>query len=353
MADDDPHHPHGIRLGARLPAGAGRVGRDLVWPRAGNSGGPRGAAVECADVVVGDLFSGIGGFSLAAHWMGWRTAWFSEIDPYASRVLAKHWPDVPNLGDITKVRWEDQPPVDVVTAGFPCQPHSVAGKRLASNDERDLFDEIIRCLRVVRPRYAVLENVPGLFTSESGRFFGRVLGALAACGYDAEWRVLSAADVGAPHLRERAWIIAYAKCERSQFGAACGLGSKEGNGIYHVESNRSRRESGWSLFKSWPAGSTDTPDTGSSRGTRLESSGGVGSVRPWRLCGPEDLQQLTANPFRDGPSWPQPLIRRMDDGVPARVDRLRCLGNAIVPQCAYEIFRSINTGERMTQERAA
>ena len=241
-------------------------------------------------MIVGDLFSGIGGFSLAAHWMGWRTAWFSEVDPYACRVLAHHWPDVTNLGDIRAVDWATMPAVDIVTGGFPCQPHSLAGKRHGSNDERDLFDEIIRCARVVRPRFLVLENVPGLFTSDAGRFFGRVLGALAACGYDAEWRVVSAADVGAPHLRERVWIIAYAI---------------------------------------------------SARGARLEPAGSVGSARPWGVRGSKDLRRIAGNPFVAGSGWPQPLIRRVDDGLSHRMDRLRALGNSIVPQVALEIFRRV------------
>lgn len=169
-------------------------------------------------MIVGDLFSGIGGFSLAAHWMGWRTAWFSEIDPYASSVLAHHWPDVPNHGDIRAIDWTTVEPVDVLTGGFPCQPHSLAGLRAGSNDERDLFDEIIRAAGVLRPRCIVLENVPGLFTSDDGRFFGRVLGAVAALGYDAEWRVLSAADVGAPHKRERVWIVAHARRDEPSAG---------------------------------------------------------------------------------------------------------------------------------------
>ena len=234
-------------------------------------------------LTVGDLFSGIGGFSLAAHWMGWRTAWFSEIDPFASRVLARHWPDVPNLGDITRVDWSTVAPVDVITGGFPCQPHSVAGKRLASADERDLFDEIIRCVRLVRPRFLVLENVPGLLTSEAGRFFGRVLGALAACGYDAEWRVIAAADVGAPHKRERVWILAH----------AAGIGLEESR--------------------------------------LVRQRGGATAQGYWE-----------ANHAVDGGLWStEPDVGRMAYGVPSRVDRLRGLGNAIVPHVALEIFRRV------------
>lgn len=160
-------------------------------------------------LTVGSLFAGIGGFDLAAEAMGWVTRWVSEIEPYPCAVLAHHFPNAPNLGDATAIDWSTVERVDVVCGGFPCQPHSVAGKREASADDRDLWVECVRCLRVLRPRYAVFENVAGLLTSESGGFFNRVLSDLAQIGYDAEWFVLSAADVGAPHRRERIWIVAY------------------------------------------------------------------------------------------------------------------------------------------------
>lgn len=238
-------------------------------------------------MIVGDLFSGIGGFSLAAHWMGWRTAWFSEVDPYACRVLAHHWPDVPNLGDIRAVDWTTVQPVDVVTAGFPCQPHSVAGKRLASADERDLFDEVIRCLRVVRPHVATLENVPGLLTSESGRFFGRVLGQLAKIGYDAEWQVLSAKDVGADHERKRVWIVAYPECAGRQGlvtndRISCGARAAHAKPLHRAAFTRRTM---------------------------------VGNRR----------------------------LVRDSDGLSVAMERrrLHALGNTIVPQCALEIFRRV------------
>lgn len=283
-------------------------------------------------MVVGDLFSGIGGFSLAAHWMGWRTAWFSEIDPYASRVLAHHWPDVPNLGDIRAIDWTTVAPVDVLTGGFPCQPHSLAGKRQGSNDERDLFDEIIRCAGVLRPRVLVLENVPGLFTSDSGRFFGRVLGAVAALGYDAEWRVLSAADVGAPHRRERVWIVAYA--------ASVSEREPQHQAVVVAPGRLARLESasgcrGLSVSRS--GASMADPNV-----TRLEGRG-EGRAHAGRRAASGH-----AGPSRvgTGRQWEtEPDVGRVADGVPSRMDRLRCLGNSIVPQCALEIFRAIDGRE--------
>jgi site-specific DNA-cytosine methylase len=296
-------------------------------------------------VIVGDLFSGIGGFSLAAHWMGWRTAWFSEIDPYSSRVLAHHWPDVPNHGDIRAIDWTTVEPVDVLTGGFPCQPHSLAGLRAGSNDERDLFDEIIRCAGVLRPRFIVLENVPGLFTSDAGRFFGRVLGAVAALGYDAEWRVLSAADVGAPHRRERVWIVAHAQQQRLQ-------GRDVGRGVQDV--GVSRHE---------PAGSGgDVGNPSRARGatgvsgplSRDAGFAGVdydaGDVLHWRhavsVKGADGTVRLIPREAATGgpesPLWP------VAHGVSGRVARLRGIGNSIVPACALEIFRAIEARDAMT-----
>ena len=282
-------------------------------------------------MIVGDLFSGIGGFSLAAHWMGWRTAWFSEIDPFASRVLAHHWPDVPNLGDITQVDWSTVAPVDVLTAGFPCQPHSLAGKRLASSDERDLFDEIIRAVRHLRPRYIVLENVRGLLTSESGRFFGRVLRELAACGYDVEWRVLSAADVGAPHKRERVWIVA---CRPFRYAFECAECEDCGEPWCDQHGEH---------YADCMCIGPHSEVVADSFGARLEGHAGDGDDA---RDGSEQSRPVSSGGLRgggDAKRWwdTEPDVGRVAHGVSGRVDRLRCIGNAIVPACALEIFRSI------------
>lgn len=157
-------------------------------------------------MIHGDLCSGIGGFALAARQLGWRTAFFAEIEPYCCKVLARHWPEVPNLGDLATIDWTSAPRCDVLTAGFPCQPVSQAGKKKGLHDERWLWPLVLRSLRALRPRWALLENTPGIFSTAGA--FDDVLAGLAEIGYDARWSVLSAAEVGAPHLRERAWIIA-------------------------------------------------------------------------------------------------------------------------------------------------
>lgn len=149
------------------------------------------------------LFAGIGGFDLGLERAGMKTVAFCEIDPYASAVLKKHWPDVPNLGDVTKAEFPD---ADVVAAGFPCQDISSAGKRAGISGERSgLWREVMRAVRLVRPKFVCLENVAAIL----GRGLGTVLGDLAEDGYDSEWDCIPASHVGAPHGRDRWWAIAH------------------------------------------------------------------------------------------------------------------------------------------------
>ena len=162
-----------------------------------------------ADMRVGSLFTGYGGLDLAT---GGELAWYAEIEPAACKVLAHHYPGVPNLGDITKIDWTTVPPVDVITGGYPCQPFSGAGHRKGADDERHLWPFVRDAIRTLGPRYAILENVRGHLTLG----FADVLADLANIGFDAEWTVVGAADIGAPHRRERLFILAYPESEGSQ-----------------------------------------------------------------------------------------------------------------------------------------
>lgn len=160
---------------------------------------------------LGSFCSGYGGLDLAlAEVLDVVPAWHAENDPHAARVLAHHWPGIPNLGDITTVDWATVEPVDVVTAGFPCQPVSEAGRRAGVTDERWLFDVITDAVgrMVVRPRLLVFENVRGLLTANGGDAMARVVHGLARLGYVGSWRTLRASDVGAPHRRERVFVVA-------------------------------------------------------------------------------------------------------------------------------------------------
>lgn len=155
---------------------------------------------------IGSLFSGYGGLDLAVESVtGAKPAWFVEFDKAPSKILAHHWPDVPNHGDVTKVDWEAMPRVDILTGGYPCQPFSQAGHRKGTHDERHLWPHVLNAIRVLRPRFAFLENVPGHLTLG----FDQVLRDLAQIGWDAEWGTLRASDIGAPHHRERLFIFAY------------------------------------------------------------------------------------------------------------------------------------------------
>jgi DNA (cytosine-5)-methyltransferase 1 len=239
---------------------------------------------------AGSLFSGIGGFDLGLERAGHEIIWQVENDPYCRKVLAKHWPDVPCYGDIHDCSVHNLEEVDVICGGFPCQPVSVAGKQRGQDDERWLWPEFARILRELRPRYALVENVPGLLV----RGMGDVLGDLAAAGYDAEWGRVSAASVGAPHLRKRVFIVAHSKCE--------GLEGHTGDGDHRHEPGRI--------------------NTGPNRST---SEG----------C-------LPSGDRLDGDYWAvEPNVGRVAHGVPARMDRLRGLGNAIVPQVAEWIGRQL------------
>ncbi|MEO6889876.1 MAG: DNA (cytosine-5-)-methyltransferase [Ktedonobacteraceae bacterium] len=243
-------------------------------------------------MTVGSLFAGIGGFDLGMERSGgFEIAWQIEIDPFCQKVLAKHWPDVARYGDIRECGAHNLAPVDVLCGGFPCQPHSSAGKRQASKDDRDLWPEFARLIRELTPQWVLAENVVGLLSSEGGCFFGTVLRDLAQAGYDAEWCVLSAARLGAPHLRERVFIVAY------PFNTRC----------------------------------TTTRDI---------------STRPIFQWSQSRWKQGTNRVGRPSESWGdfwavESDVCRVAHGVSSRLDRIRGLGNAIVPQCAEYVARCI------------
>jgi DNA (cytosine-5)-methyltransferase 1 len=170
-------------------------------------------------MTFGSLFAGIGGFDLGLERAGMTCNWQVEIDPYATRVLAKHWPNVKRWDDIkTFPPDHDEWGVDLVCGGFPCQPVSLIGKRRGKTDTRWLWPEFARVIRQLRPRFVLLENTPGLLSCG----FDDVLGELAQCGYDAEWSLLSACSMGAPHTRERVFIVAYPAGSMGQEGLRLG-----------------------------------------------------------------------------------------------------------------------------------
>lgn len=162
------------------------------------------------------LFAGIGGFDLGLERTGgFEAVAFCEIDPFCQKVLAKNWPHVPCFSDVRELCGEQVGEVDVICGGFPCQDLSVSGSRIGIDGERSgLWIEYARLIGELRPSHVIVENSPNLLVGGHGRWFGRVLGDLAAIGYDAEWDIIPASALGAPHKRERLWIAAYPSGKR-------------------------------------------------------------------------------------------------------------------------------------------
>ena len=234
-----------------------------------------------------DLFSGIGGASLGLHWAGMRTVGFCEADPFARGVLARHWPGVPLYPDIrtlsgAQLRADGVLWADLLVGGFPCQDISLAGRGAGLAGARSgLWSHMVRLVAECGPRWVVAENVPGL----RGRGADRVCGELEALGYAMWPLVVGAAHAGAPHLRARVWLVA-----RRLAADAPGAGLEVG----------------------------ECGATGPAPGLPAERRGG------WAA---------------------EPGIRRVGDGLPGRVDRVRVLGNAIVPACAAMVGRAILAAE--------
>ena len=176
---------------------------------------------------VGSLFTGYGGLDMA---VGGDLAWYAEIEPAACKVLTQHYPDVPNLGDITQVDWSQVEPVDIITGGYPCQPFSNAGSQKGKDDERHLWPYVRDAIHALRPRYAILENVSGHLTLG----LADVLADLTQIGWDAEWGTYRASDIGAPHRRERVFIIAHPDSQGLQ-GHNGGSGEAPARGHGHLE----------------------------------------------------------------------------------------------------------------------
>ena len=271
-----------------------------------------------------DMFSGIGGFALAAYNTGLRFNghYFSEIDKYAVKIYEKRFPNAVSLGDIRSVDYAKLPKGRwLISGGFPCQPHSFSGKRRGGKDKRDLWLECKRVIGDLRPEIALFENVHGLLSSNGGKFFNKVLSDISESGYDAEWQIISANEAGAPHLRERVWIVSYPQSDGS---AAQGFAdNKKKQEIDESRTGLCLEPSGFCQFVSVAERSRDVRRDGELETVKKISKRHRGSA---------------AN---GGRQWwaVEPNVGRVAYGIPFRVDRLRCLGNAIVPQCAELIMR--------------
>lgn len=258
-------------------------------------------------LAVGSLFAGIGGFDLGLTRAGFDIAWQVEIDPYCQRVLAKHWPHVQRYGDIRTIDWGTVEPVDLLCGGFPCQDISLAGKGAGLAGERSgLWFEYAKAIEVLKPRYVLIENVSAL----RSRGLDRVLGSLAALGYDAEWHCIPACAVGAPHRRDRVWIIAYAQSDRTQRGTFQQRGAivgDDGDTQFVADASRAGGRA---------RGQSDsTRQEIAYRGAEMADS-----ERMWKLQ-PQGSQCHEWRRPSDGSWWSiEPDVGRVVDGLSAELD---------------------------------
>jgi len=265
--------------------------------------------MERMPMTFGSLFAGIGGFDLGLERAGMTCKWQVEIDDYASRVLAKHWPDVPRHGDVRTFPTADRDwSVDVICGGFPCQDISSAGLRAGLAGKRSgLWYEYSRIIGTLRPKFVIVENVADLLI----RGADAVLGELSSLGYDAEWHVIPASALGAPHRRDRVWFVAW-DANRSNERSQRAIRSQQCAYARRVRAD---------VSDTHDKGESDVPINGQSRSGLPQLAGGRGW---WSV---------------------EPNVGRVAHGVPARVDRLRCLGNAVVPQIVEVIGRAIIEAE--------
>ena len=320
----------------------------------------------------GSLFSGIGGFDLAAQWMGWENVFHVERDPFCRKVLAHHFPESQSFDD---VKTFDATPfrgrLRVLSGGFPCQPFSAAGKRAGTSDDRYLWPEMFRIIREARPTYVVAENVRGLLSWNEGMVLDTVCADLEGEGYEVFPVVLPAASVNAPHRRDRIWIVArntdggiesrdgkertISGQQNTDSAGICSTAGSDGSASdtdYKRGAGRPRQVQGTNgevpqrddHAQPCYAGSTDAPNAnGTSR-----TSQRINRQRKGKFIGRSSTE--IRNRWEDFPTVAP--VCGGDDGLPKRLDNItfpkwrresiKAYGNAIVPQVAYQIFKALH-----------
>lgn len=295
-------------------------------------------------MIHASLFSGIGGFDLAAEWAGWGNAFNCEIDPFCRQVLKYHFPDAIQYDDVKTTDftvWRGR--VDVLSGGFPCQPFSTAGKRKGTSDDRYLWPEMLRAIHEIRPRWVVGENVRGIISWQKGLVFEQMHTDLEAEGYEVQAFVLPACGVGAPHQRYRTWIVAYNVAEIPKCD-----GRKIGELIQEGTEVRKFGDVGTGSADGIQIQSGITSHSNCQRRNQFEPSR-ESITQEVRNC--EDCLQIER--WANFPTQ-SPVCSR-DDGFPIpmdgitfpkwRAESIKAYGNAIVPQVAYRIFDTINKYE--------
>lgn len=292
-------------------------------------------------LTILDLFSGIGGFSLGLERAGLATIAFCEIEPFCRDVLSKHWPHVPIAQDIRQLRYENgilydaerpiyKGRIDLVCGGFPCQPFSVAGRKKGTEDDRDLWPEMFRIIQQAQPTWVVGENVANFVNLA----FARTKVDLEHEGYTVQPFVIPACAIGAPHRRDRVWIVAHTDGKR----CAAGSDHRQERSVLHYQDGHAEEDQRSGNSRKRGAGSAGAVATndGCKRIQRL---------KPQSLCGQqafswcEDVRRT--EDYFNRSNIPQPLICRNSDGFSTRVDRLKALGNAVVPQIPEAIGQAI------------
>lgn len=317
---------------------------------------------EAAKLTHLSLFSGIGGLDLAAEMAGFRTVGQCEWADYPTKVLEKHWPNVPRWRDIRTLTGESFyektgiRTVDVISGGFPCQPFSVAGKRKGREDDRYLWPEMLRVISELRPAWVVGENVAGIVNMA----LDQVYADLENEGYTVQALIIPACAVDAPHRRDRCAIIGCRALEEKHNGRGWGTHSLENSdcvrfgkpGVLSQQPKRTELErDGKNVANSDLAGlqgrnEKELPKRPGKR-TFRKSCAYVSDTESSELQGQRRTARGRRPEFGCSSWWPaEPNVGRVAHGVPSRVDRLKCLGNAVVPQQFYPIFQAIAYIER-------
>jgi len=296
----------------------------------------------------GSLFSGIGGFDLAAEWMGWNNVFHCEIEPFPRKILNYYFPNAITYEDIKQTDFSiHRGQIDILTGGFPCQPYSSAGQRKGKEDERHLWPEMLRVIREIQPRWVLGENVLGLVNWSEGLVFEEVQLDLEAEGYEVQPYILPAAAKNAPHRRDRVWFVAYSN----------GSITRNRQGKDDETKREIRRNEKSNVFGEL-RGDGDATDTSSKRSTWERKQGSIGQTRKRRE---ERLEQLGYPKHEWEKFSTQSPICGGDDGLPRELDgitfpkwhleSIKGYGNAIVPQVVYEIFKTIEEWERIYLDR--
>jgi len=304
------------------------------------------------------LFSGIGGFDLAAEWMGWTNIFNCEIEPFPQKILKYHFPEAITYGDIKQTDFSvHRGTIDILTGGFPCQPYSVAGKRLGKNDERHLFPDMLRAIDEIKPTWVVGENVRGLVSWNDGMVFEETQADLEAQGYEVQSFILPAAGINAPHKRDRLWIVAHANNQTSNPDATNTTHDRrggrrsqerEGQREWLLQGERQGRAMGSEAQRR----SREQSDSNAhSEVSQRRDNQGETTGATYTQIGVESPDG--ARSWQDFPT--QPPVCGGDDGIPRELDAItfpkwrkesiKGYGNAIVPQIAYRIFKSIEAYE--------